>query len=211
MEIHQNSKEQRQVSTEKKILEAAQFVFMEKGYDGARMHQIAERAGINKALLHYYFRSKDRLFVAVFDSAVNNLLPSILGIFYSDKSFSEKIRYFFELHFGFLVENPMIPRFIVTEMARHPDKLEVFIKNISELEIYSKFEKILADSIESGEIKAVDPTQLLLNILSLSVFPILAAPMLSGILNISDKKYSEILNQRKKLVADFVIDSLVIK
>ena len=198
-------------SPEVRILEAARIVFMEKGYDGARMQQIAEKAEINKALLHYYFRSKDKLFVAVFESAMKKLLPSLLTIFYSDRPFNERIRGFFDIHLEFLIENPMLPRFIVIEMARHSDKLEVFLRHFRELEIYARFEELIRNSIKAGEIREIQPVQLLLNLLSLSIFPVLASPLLQGVIDISDDNYSEILKERKKMAADFVIDAIAVK
>lgn len=198
-------------SPESKIMNAARLVFMEKGYDGARMQQIAEKAGMNKALLHYYFGSKDKLFLAVFEAEMTKLLSSLLAVFFSDKPFSDKIRDFFEMHFGFLLENPMIPRFIVTEMTRHPDKLDVFFRYFRDMGIYKKFENLINESIKKGEIKEIQAIQLMLNLLSLSIFPVLASPMLQGVMDIPEEEYNKILVERKELVAEFVIDSIIVK
>ena len=82
---------EQELSTEKTILEAAKKVFLDKGFDGARMQEIADEAGINKALLHYYFRSKDKLFDAIFEEAFKQFLPNISDIMVSDISIEEKV------------------------------------------------------------------------------------------------------------------------
>ncbi len=195
-------------SAEDRILNAAKRVFMEKGFDGARMQEIADKACINKALLYYYFRSKDKLFVAVFESAISRLLPSLEQIFIRKGLLTDKIKDFFDIHMGFLLENPMIPRFIVTELSLKPDRLMDFFLQIKKLDIYSKFNKLINNSIEAGEIRPIAPEQLLLNLISLSVFPVLAGPMIKGILNIGDDEYENILRKRKVLAAEFVIQAL---
>ena len=78
-------------STEQKILDAARTIFMRKGLNGARMQEIADEAGINKALLHYYFRSKDKLFYAIFKEAFNILIPYVSAVFNSDESIEIKL------------------------------------------------------------------------------------------------------------------------
>ena len=195
-------------SAEDKILLAAREVFVEKGFDGARMQEIADVAGINKALLHYYFRSKDKLFMAVFESSLENLIPSMEMILNNKGSIQEKLRLFFEVHLGFLLENPMIPRFIITEFSMKPDRMHKFFSEIRKNNIYLKISKIINDGIEQGEIKPIEPLQLLLNIVSLSVFPVLAGQMITGILDISEEEYKITLEKRKKEAADFVIKAI---
>ena len=92
--------------TEEKIFEAATEVFLEKGMDGARMQDIANHAGINKALLHYYFRTKDHLFNAVFEKIAGKMFKKFAPVFDENLSLEEKIRFFFREHIAFLQENP---------------------------------------------------------------------------------------------------------
>lgn len=195
-------------TAEERILEAARGVFMDKGFDGARMQEIADLAGINKSLLHYYFRSKDKLFVAVFESAIGKLLPSLLQIFTRKGSLNDKIKDFYVVHLGFLLENPMLPRFIVNEMSRQPERLKTFFDRLKDVDIYLKFNKLIQESIKSGEIRAIEPVQLLINLISLSIFPVIAGSMIKGILNISEQEYEVILETRKTKAADFVIRAI---
>ena len=116
--------------TEEKIFEAATDVFVEKGMDGARMQDIASLAGINKALLHYYFRTKDQLFNAVFEMIARKILKKFAPVFDENLSLEAKIRFFFREHIAFLQENPKLPAFILNEVNRNPARIKKLLKNI---------------------------------------------------------------------------------
>src|SRR5665647_861310 len=107
--------------TEEKIFEAATEVFIEKGMDGARMQDIASYAGINKALLHYYYRTKDQLFNAVFEMILKQILKKFAPVFDDTLTLEEKIRFFFKEHIAFLQANPRLPGFLLNEVNRNPD------------------------------------------------------------------------------------------
>src|SRR3954454_20198668 len=111
---------QKDQSTEERILAAAQKVFLAKGMDGARMQDIADEAGINKALLHYYFRSKDKLFEQIFLDVASALLPRIFAILESDRGLFEKIENFCDEYISQLIETPYVPIFILNEINRQP-------------------------------------------------------------------------------------------
>jgi AcrR family transcriptional regulator len=199
------------VNTEETILRAAKEVFLTRGYDGARMKEIADKAGINKALLHYYFRSKEKLFLAVFESAMQKLFPSLVKIFSDKGSLNDKIRKFYEIHIGFLIDNPMIPGFIISEMARRRESLQFIVDNFKKLDLYENFRATVEKSISRGEIREVDPAQLMLHIISLSVFPVIAGSLITGIIGISEDDYYKLLDERKKEAAEFVISSIAMK
>ncbi len=113
-------------SAERKILEASKRIFQRKGMYGARMQEIADEAGINKALLHYYFRSKDKLFDAVFQDAAKSFFSKIRELINVEKPLFEKIEYFVEQYLELLMKNSFIPVFIISEVHQNPDR----IKNI---------------------------------------------------------------------------------
>ena len=96
-------------NTEEKILNAAQRVFVEKGMDGARMQEIANEAGINKALLHYYFRTKQKLFEAIFKKVFKSILPNIMEMVHSDLPIEKKLEIFIEKYIELLLKNPFVP------------------------------------------------------------------------------------------------------
>jgi TetR/AcrR family transcriptional regulator len=195
-----------QSSTEERILEAAKKVFHKKGFDGARMQEIANEAGINKALLHYYYRSKENLFDAVFKDAFNELFKKIFTVVGSDIPFEEKIRYIFSDYIGFMQKNPYIPSFILNEIHHNPARITDLLKNLPTppAEILTRVKK----SLEDEGIKSVDHRQLVINIVALSIFPIIAKPLMKSILNLSEEEYNEFIETRKKELPDFIFKAI---
>lgn len=195
-------------NTEEKIVQAAEKVFIEKGMAGARMQQIADEAGINKALLHYYYRSKEKLFSIVFRTAIRALIPNLIKSYKSGEGdFQFKIRKFVDTYLTMMEKNPHIPGFVIHELNNRPDEL---IKMLSELNIDISFIiKDIEAEIAKGTIKPIEPTHLMMNIVSMCIFPIVARPMVTGIFFQGDKNaYKEFIKSRKDHVADFIIDSI---
>jgi len=202
--------------TETKILDAAKEVFQHKGLTGARMQEIADKAGINKALLHYYYRTKDKLFEKVFDLAFSVFIPKIRDIVLStDKTVFEKIEFFVENYINLLQKHPYIPGFIINELNRNPQMLvQLFEKNIQfkEMNLFEKFDNQLQDEFNKGIIRSVDSRNLMTNVIGLCIFPIVARPIIQGIMfNNNKEEYDVFLAQRKKFVTDFIINSIKIK
>src|SRR5690349_8196144 len=106
------------LNTQQKILEAAKKVFHQKGLAGARMQDIADEAGINKALLHYYFRNKDMLFEMIFKDAAANLFPKVASIISEDLPLFEKIRKFTKEYLEVVIQNPYLPLFVLNEINK---------------------------------------------------------------------------------------------
>ena len=198
------------ISAEEKILNAAKRVFENKGMDGARMQEIADEAKINKSLLHYYYRSKQLLFEAVFKMAFNKLAPQINGIFNSDESIFEKIKNFSDNYTTFMIKHPYLPNFILQELNRNPD----FVKELISTNTFpsiSKFQDQIRGEVKNGKIRPIAPEQLFINILALNIFPFIGAPLLKGFINATDKEYKAILERRKTDVSDFIIQSIKLK
>src|SRR5258705_2022247 len=107
---------------EEKILGAARKVFTTQGMAGDGMQDIADEAGINKALLHYYFRDKDKLFETIFMAEAQKFFPKINAIFQSDDQLFEKIEKFVNEYIAEMQENPYLPWFVLNEMNRDPNR-----------------------------------------------------------------------------------------
>ncbi len=194
--------------TEDKIFEAATDVFIEKGMDGARMQDIAHRAGINKSLLNYYYRSKDRLFNAVFEMIVMKMLVKFEPVFDDKMSFEDKVRFFFDKHISFLQKNPRLPIFLLNEINRHPERLKNFLSNIDVDKIIAVF-----DSLGQGKQKNLNITrdsipQVMTTIVSMSVFPFAAKGILEGMFEKVGIDFDDFLEERKKFAAEFVLAAL---
>lgn len=194
-------------STEKDVLEAAKRVFQIKGMYGARMQEIADEAGINKAMLHYYFRSKDKLFDAVFQDAAKNFFSKIRELLNVDKPLLEKIEYFVENYVELLLQNSFIPAFIITEVHQNPDRIKnIFLESGVNTEM--QFVSDIKTAISLGIIHPVDPKQLIINIIGLCVFPVAAKPIIKTMLNFNDEEYLNFLEVRKKEVSKFIINAI---
>ncbi len=198
---------EKDTTTEHKILLAAEDEFIEKGLTGARMQQIADKAGINKALLHYYYRSKDKLFEVIFSTILKTLVPKIARIIKEDIDLYSKIRNFASEYITMLQEKPHIPGFIIHELGTNPDRLA---KIFGKLDIDISFIKNqINEEIEKGNIRKIQPEQLIINLLSLCIFPVIARPLAEPILFSSDKEeYDKMIENRKKEVGDFIINSI---
>lgn len=195
------------ITTEQKILQAAKEVFMEKGLDGARMQDIADKAGINKALLHYYFRSKDKLFEVIFLEEARKFLPRVMDIMMSELTLFEKVEKFVGQYIDTLIQNPLLPIFILHEINRNPNETLKKIFGNQRLPI-DKVEEHLGKMIKKSVIKPIKAEQLLLNMVSLCIFPFLARPMVQWVMKKNDKEFLSMMEQRKKDVVKFIIDSI---
>lgn len=196
-------------STEEKILEAAKKVFIAKGMAGARMQDIADEAGINKALLHYYFRNKDKLFETIFQEVASRFLPRINTIFSSDMTLYEKIYAFCEEYIDNILKNPFIPLFVINEMNKQPRD---FVRKLwgNEKPQIEKFIIQVMDAIHKKEIRPIDPFQLMTNMMSLCVFPVLARPVIQLVTGTNESKFKALIEERKKSVPQFIIDAIKI-
>ncbi len=200
--------QKKDINTEEKIIRAAKKVFMQHGMAGARMQCIADEAGINKALLHYYFRSKEKLFIIVFQKAVQEAIPQIIKVFNTEAHLFEKIRVFVREYLDFISENPYLPMFIMHELSSRPEHLKKLLSSVKvdNSFIFNDIQK----EVDKGTIKPIKPIHLLVNIISLCVFPVVAKPMITEffIPNSDYDNYAQFLEERKEVVADFVINSI---
>lgn len=196
------------LNTEEKIIEAAKKVFFRKGLAGARMQDIANEAGINKALLHYYFRSKDKLFEIIVKDAVNKMVPSLNEIFNADAAVVEKIEQIVDKYISTIMDYPFIPAFIIHELNQNPDRIVKTIFSVREKPMPQKFLAQISEEVKKGTIRPIDPLQLIVNVVSMCIFPFLGEPLLKSILKLSDADFKYFMNQRKKEVALFVIRSI---
>lgn len=194
-------------STEQKILDAAKKVFITKGMAGARMQDIADEAGINKALLHYYFRNKEKLFQVIFKKTTERFIPRVNEIMSSDMSMYEKIETFCREYIEKVIENPFLPLFIMNEMHKQPEE---FLKDMwgGQKPKIEKFLKQIQEAIERKEIRPIHPAQLLMNMMSLCVFPFIGKPMLQMVAGVDDEQFIELMHERKTLVPQFIIQSI---
>lgn len=203
---------EQEMNTEEKILHAARDVFQQKGMTGARMQEIADKAGINKALLHYYYRTKEKLFEKVFEIAFSIFIPKVKDVMGSDKPIFEKIEFFVDNYLELLRKHPYIPGFVISELNRNPEIfVKLFEKNVQfqRDKMLTKLEAQIQKEVEDGILKPITARNLMTNVVSMCIFPIVARPILQGILFENDKKeYDAFLKQRKDFVKEYIINSI---
>jgi TetR/AcrR family transcriptional regulator len=194
--------------TEEKIFEAATYVFVEKGMDGSRMQDIANHAGINKSLLHYYYRSKDHLFNAVFEKIADEMFRKFAPVFDENLSLDDKIRFFFREHIGFLQKNPRLPAFLLNEINRNPGRVKKLIRNVNVNKFWMMLMEQHPDELAEYRITKESLPQLMITIASISVFPFAARGILETLFENMDIGFDDFLEKRKEFAATFVINAL---
>jgi len=194
--------------TEDKIFEAATEVFVAKGMDGARMQDIANHAGINKALLHYYYRSKERLFNAVFEKIAGKMFRKFAPVFDETLSLEDKIRFFFKEHITFLQENPRLPSFVLNEINRNPARIKRLIRNINIDKLWLMLAEQHQEELSKYTITKESIPQLMTTIAAMSVFPFAARGILEGVFEKLGVSFESFLEERKTFAADFVIKAI---
>jgi len=190
-----NEMNEKEISTEDKILLAASKVFTEKGFSGTRTRDIAEEAGINLALLNYYFRTKEKLFEQVMKVKIVLLFGQIIPIVTNEKTtLEEKIDLASVKYFDILSKNPNLPIFILSEIQ----------KKTSDIKSILPVEKVLKNSFIIKQIQErkpeLNPFHILLNFLSMTAFPFVVKPILQTFDLMNDEEFQQFVEERKTLV-----------
>lgn len=197
-----------EVNTEQIVRAAARKVFTHKGFDGARMQDIADEAGINKSLLHYYFRSKDKLFEAIFQDVINTFLPPVVSILISDLPLFEKIRRFTDQYIDILVRNPDFAGFVIHELKINPQRL---LGNIKQTGVdINIIKNQIEKEAEAGNIRSIKAEHFIANLISMCVFPFIARPVFIGMLNFGEDGYAQFIEERKIIVSETMINALTV-
>jgi TetR/AcrR family transcriptional regulator len=193
-------------TTEERILEAAKKVFHTRGFEGARMQDIANEAGVNKALVHYYFRNKENLFKAVFEDAFRRVVAKVKEIFVSDLSFTEKIEIFLKYYISYLSQNSYLPLFIINSMYEKPGQLKEILEKIdfSPETLLVRIREQVRDELHLD----IDPFHIYINILSLSIFPVVARPLIQTIFSYSNEQMTRFYEERTSEVPVFILNAL---
>ncbi|MBK8699471.1 MAG: TetR/AcrR family transcriptional regulator [Saprospiraceae bacterium] len=198
------------VKTEERILQAAESIFTLNGLEGARMQDIADAAGINKAMLHYYFRNKETLFDTVLNSKIEKVFGAFSHWFEEGLSLENRLRNFVAREITIISEFPILPLFVLMEARKHPDLISRKFGLLPIHEMRSKFQAMIDSEYGEGRMRKTSMEEMLINTVSLCIYPVVAAPVFQFILNINDENYQDLLEQRKTQVADFLIRDLQI-
>jgi len=209
------TKEAPSPSAEERILDAAHRVFLRRGSAGARTQEIADEAGVNKALLHYYFRTKERLAAAVFRRAASRLLPPVIATLGSDDDLETKVARVVEIELDVLVAHPYLPGYIIAELTHQPERARQFVAALTGMSIDDLAPRVLGtlteqirERVHDGRMRPIATEQFLLNLLSLCIFPFAARPMVQAILRLDDDGFTRFISRRKRELPTFFLQAL---
>lgn len=193
------AKQKKEASTEEKIKEAARKLFTQKGFAATRTRDIAEEAGINLALLNYYFRSKQKLFDLIMMENFRQFLGGMSANFVDDNlSMEELVGKVVNAYIDFLTEFPDLPLFILNEIRSNPSKIAQKVNDEVGIARSRFFQKLL-DAKKEGK-TAMDPFHFVANLVGLTVFPFVARPLLQRTTNVNDVQFTAYMEERRKLV-----------
>lgn len=201
---------QQKIETEKRIFEAALEVFSQKGKDGARMQEIADLAGINKAMLHYYFRSKEQLYEKVFDYVFVHYIQSVSEAFSEQDSIEETLRSFIDAYIDNLEKNPHVMRLMINENLSGGAYLNDFHMRNSHHKKDSAPGRLLSrlqEAVDAGEIRTVDPFHTLVSTISLCIFFFVTFPM-QALMDPRAKNRKKYIAERKDHIFELVYRGL---
>ena len=201
--------------TEQRILEAARRVFIRGGTAGARMQEIAAEAGVNQALLHYYFRSKERLSAAVFGQVASRLFPSLIQILGADAPLEAKINRIIEAYLDTFSRHPFLPGYLLSEMHHHPERVAQMLATATggdpRTDIARVFETVsrqIKKEVKAKRMRPIAAEQFVVNLISLCIFPFAARPMLGFMLGMDAAAFARFIDERKRQLPNFFHSAL---
>lgn len=185
-------------NTERLILKAAEEEFLEKGFTLAKTTEIAEKAGVTHAMLHYYFRTKENLFEQVFRQKVYLIAGALDTVFNSQLSFKQQLENLIRTHFEFLRANPRLPFFLLSEISRDGKRRRMCISILLPVlrRVFTNLADVLDEAVQKGEVRPVRAADLVISILSLNVMPFVGQPVMQGILNLGNEEMEQFIENR---------------
>ena len=200
--------------TKERILDAAKAAFHERGTSGARMQEIADSAGINKALIHYYFNNKDTLAAAVFQRELRTLVQPVLQTLASELPLEDKVRTVIGMYLDRLTALPQMPGYILAEMHFHPERLEALMTSITDSDprdmadrVFARLGEQIDDAVAAGRMAPMPPHQFMVNLVSLCVFPFASRPLLSLVLG-GPESFDTMIGERRDSLTQFFLRGL---
>jgi AcrR family transcriptional regulator len=201
--------------SETRILDAAHRVFTRRGTAGARMAEIAREAGVNHALVHYYFRTKQRLAEAVFKRAAGQLFPAMLAVFASELPIEEKVRRIVSAQVDMLLENRYLPGYLLAELNHYPERAELLLSSVAGAapdvvrpRLFGKLTEQLDAAARDGTLRPISAQAFVLNLVSMVVYPFAARPFVMAIMGLDDARFDAMMQQRKVDLPEFFLAAL---
>lgn len=203
----------RNQNIEKRILWVAERLFLEKGFSGTSTTEIAKTVGCNQALIHYYFRTKEKLFWDVFAPKMEQVVEYLDAPLDESLNFMDRISNIIDFYFGILELDERLAPFIVNELIMHPGRWDTFrdrfLRNERRRSAFTRFESMVRDEIANGSIREIQPIDLLLNIMSLTISAFIVAPKGFARDECDSSARREYLSRRKENIKELVTNGLI--
>jgi AcrR family transcriptional regulator len=193
--------------TRQRIVEAARELFVKHGHDGVNMRELAEKADVNKGLLHYYFKTKESIFAEVFQHQAGRLYTEVLDIVEGDSPFGRKAEAMVERYFTVLAETPSLPAFVMFEVQRDPGMVAKAPFRDTILRIAALIEPELRRlKLPPDRASGV---QFLIDMLSLCAFTFAMLPGIAKVLKFTKAQRAAFLEARKAHIIAIIQQSLI--
>jgi TetR/AcrR family transcriptional regulator len=202
--------------TQQRILDAAHTVFLRRGSAGARMQEIAAEAGVNQALLHYYFRTKEQLARAAFERAGAELMPAVIDVLGSEAPLEKKVAQVIRLELDRLSRTPYLPGYIIGEVSHHPERASQLIASMTRgltpdeirPRVFGVVKRQIDARVAAGAMRPIAPEAFMVNLVSLCIFPFAARPMIQAMLGLDDGGFERLIEKRRKDLVTFFLGAL---
>jgi TetR/AcrR family transcriptional regulator len=201
--------------TEHRILDAAHAVFVRRGTAGTRMQEIAAEAGVNQALLHYYFRNKEQLARAAFERAAKGFMPAVVEVIASGGELEEKVRRIIDLELDHLSRAPYLPGYIIGEVTHHPERAAQLIAAVTGLapqelgpRVLGTLRRQIEARVAAGAMRPIAPESFVVNLMALCIFPFAVRPMVQAMLNMDDRRFGQFITRRHDDLPAFFLGAL---
>lgn len=198
--------------TEGRILDAAHTVFVRNGTAGARMQEIADEAGVNKALLHYHFGSKAKLAEAVFRRVAAHLMIPLFEVLASELALEEKVKRVVQLELDHLSSSPYLPGYLISEIHHDPGRARQLVTSVSgkapeehQPRIFGTLGRQIQQRVKEGTMRPIAPEQFVVNLLALCAFPFAMRPMVMTMAGLDQRGFKRFIEQRRTLIPSFFL------
>ena len=194
-----------EAQTEKLIKEKAKILFFQKGFLNATTQEIADEAGVNRALIHYYFRSRELMLEALLDETLQEKRDRVRSVLTSDLPFREKIANYIDTIVDYGLKYPYLDNFIISETARRPEKVKLFCAK-DRFKSSDLIREALEHEIKKGKIAPISAEHFMVNLISLCNYPLLAKSVIQTIHGLTDTAYRKFLLERKDIIFRTIFD-----
>ena len=193
--------------TQQEIKKAAKIIFFSRGHIYATTQEIADEAGVNRAMIHYYFRKRDGLFLNVLKESIEELLNEINAVFSSDDPLRPKTRTFLHLYMQRMTEYPHLPNFIISEVAKNRGMFKEFRRSYVHT-MMQKLRNQIQEEVRLKKMKPISPQHFIVNLVSLASFPFETSSMLKNFFSFNERGIATFLRQRKKIIYESIFNDV---